>query len=45
MAGIGGVNTVPNPFIIDKHGVMRQKISGQVYYSRLGGLVAPLLKD
>lgn len=41
----GGVSTVPKSFIVDKHGVIRQKISGQVYYSRLEGLVAPLLKD
>ncbi len=41
----GGVSTVPKSFIVDKHGVIRQKISGQVYYARLEGLVAPLLKD
>ena len=42
---LGGVSTVPKSFIVDKHGVIRQKISGQVYYSRLEGLAAPLLKN
>lgn len=41
----GGVSSVPKSFIVDKRGVIRQKISGQVYYARLEGLVAPLLRD
>jgi hypothetical protein len=41
----GGANRVPLSFIVDKKGVIRHKVSGQVYYARLEGLVAPLLKD
>ena len=37
----GGGATVHKSFIIGKPGVMRQKISGQMYYGRLEGLVAP----
>jgi hypothetical protein len=32
-------------FIIDKQGVIRHKIDGQVYYGRLEDLVQPLLKE
>ena len=41
----GGANRVPLSFIVDKKGVIRHKVSGQVYYARLEGLVEPLLKD
>ena len=39
----GGVSRLPTSFIIDRHGVIRHKISGQVHYGRLEDLVAPLL--
>ncbi len=41
----GGVDRVPVSFIIDKSGVVRYKISGQVYYGRLEERVAPLLAE
>lgn len=41
----GGISRVPVSFIVDRRGVIRHKISGQVHYARLEGLVAPLLKD
>jgi hypothetical protein len=31
--------------VIDKQGVVRHKISGQVHYARLKALVAPLLAE
>jgi peroxiredoxin len=44
-AALGGVNRLPTSFIIDKHGRVRHKISGQVHYARLEGLVKPLLAE
>ena len=41
----GEIKKVPMSFIIDKKGVIRHKISGQVYYGRLENLVTPLLKE
>ena len=44
-AAFGGVSRLPTSFLIDKQGRLRKKISGQVYYSRLEGLVGGLLKE
>jgi len=44
-AAFGSVNRLPTSFIIDKQGKVRHKISGQVHYSRLKGLVEPLLAE
>ena len=41
----GGVKKVPISYIIDKNGLIRHEISGQVYYARMKDLVAPLLKE
>jgi peroxiredoxin len=41
----GGVNRLPTSFVIDKKGVIRHKISGQVHYARLQKLVEPLLEE
>ena len=40
----GGIKKIPISFIIDKQGIIRYKISGQVYYARLTNLIMPLLK-
>ncbi len=39
----GDVSTVPTSFLVDRNGVIRHKISGQVYNGRLNDLVLPLL--
>jgi thiol-disulfide isomerase/thioredoxin len=39
----GGVSRLPVSFVIDRDGKLRHKIHGQVHYSRLQGLVEPLL--
>jgi peroxiredoxin len=39
----GEVSTVPTSFIVDRNGVIRHKIAGQVYGGRLDDLVLPLL--
>lgn len=44
-AAFGGVSRLPTSFIIDKRGIIRHKISGQVHYARLQDLVEPLLKE
>ncbi len=41
----GGIKKVPMSFIIDKKGIIRHEISGQVHYARLKDLVSPLLKE
>ncbi len=41
----GSVNRVPLSFILDKQGVIRHKIVGQVHYARLHELVTPLLNE
>ena len=41
----GEVSSVPTSFLIDKRGILRKKISGQVHYARLKELVEPLLKE
>ncbi len=42
---LGGVSRLPTSFIVDKQGRVRHKISGQVHYARLEGLVKPLLDE
>lgn len=44
MAGLGEVSKLPTSFVVDKEGVIRHKISGQVHYARLQDLVEPLLR-
>jgi thiol-disulfide isomerase/thioredoxin len=44
-AAFGGVDRLPTSYIIDRDGVIRHKISGQVHYGRLKKLIAPLLGD
>ena len=44
-ASLGGVSRLPTSFIIDRQGRVRHKISGQVHYARLEGLVKPLLAE
>jgi thiol-disulfide isomerase/thioredoxin len=39
----GGVSRLPTSFIIDREGVIRHRIAGQVHYGRLEDLVLPLL--
>jgi hypothetical protein len=41
----GGVSKLPTSFVIDKRGMVRKKISGQVHYGRLEDLILPLLKE
>lgn len=41
----GSASRLPTSFVIDKHGVVCHKISGQVHYARLKGLVEPLLAE
>ena len=41
----GEIKKVPMSFIIDKKGIVRHEISGQVHYARLEDLVTPLLKE
>ena len=45
VAAFGGVSRLPTSFVIDKQGVVRHKISGQVHYARLKSLVEPLLAE
>jgi thiol-disulfide isomerase/thioredoxin len=40
----GNVSTVPTSFIVDRNGVIRHKIAGQVHGGRLDDLVLPLLR-
>jgi peroxiredoxin len=44
-SAFGGVSRLPTSFVIDKRGVVRHKISGQVHYARLKGLIEPLLAE
>jgi peroxiredoxin len=44
-AALGEVSRLPTSFVIDKQGVVRHKISGQVHYARLEALVIPLLSE
>jgi len=40
----GSVSTVPTSFIVDRDGIIRHKIAGQVHGGRLDDLVLPLLR-
>jgi thiol-disulfide isomerase/thioredoxin len=40
----GSVSTIPTSFIVDRDGVIRHRVDGQVYGGRLDDLVLPLLK-
>lgn len=42
-AAFGGVSRLPTSFIVDRQGVIRHRIAGQVHYARLEDLVLPLL--
>lgn len=44
-AAFGGVSRLPTSFLLDKQGRVRKKITGQVHYARLEGLVEPLLRE
>jgi peroxiredoxin len=44
-SAFGGVSRLPTSFVIDKKGIVRHKISGQVHYARLERLVEPLLDE
>jgi thiol-disulfide isomerase/thioredoxin len=39
----GGVNRVPLSFVIDRNGVIRHRIAGQLHAGRLDSLITPLL--
>ncbi|HRH80815.1 MAG TPA: TlpA disulfide reductase family protein [Thiobacillaceae bacterium] len=41
----GGVSRLPTSFVIDRRGMIRHKVSGQVHYGRLRDLVGPLLEE
>lgn len=41
----GGVSRLPTSFLLDRAGRLRHRISGQVHYARLEGLVLPLLRE
>jgi alkyl hydroperoxide reductase subunit AhpC len=39
----GGVDRIPLSFVIDRDGVIRHRIAGQVHAGRLDDLITPLL--
>jgi peroxiredoxin len=41
----GGVDRLPTSFVVDRRGMIRHKVSGQVHYGRLEDLVGPLLEE
>ncbi len=43
-AAFGRAGSIPTSFIVDRDGVIRHKIAGQVHYPRLEKLVLPLLE-
>jgi peroxiredoxin len=43
-AAFGRADSIPTSFVIDRDGVIRHKIDGQVHYPRLEKLVLPLLE-
>jgi thiol-disulfide isomerase/thioredoxin len=42
-AAFGGVARMPTSFVIDRRGIIRHKVSGQVHSGRLADLIDPLL--
>jgi thiol-disulfide isomerase/thioredoxin len=42
-AAFGGVSRLPTSFVIDREGVIRHRIAGQVHAGRLEDLILPLL--
>ncbi len=42
-AAFGGVDRMPTSFVIDRQGVIRHKVAGQVHAGRLDDLIGPLL--
>lgn len=42
-AAFGGVNRVPLSFVVDRDGMLRHKVAGQVHAGRLDDLITPLL--
>ena len=42
-AAFGGVNRVPLSFVVDRDGMLRYKVAGQVHAGRLDDLITPLL--
>jgi len=45
LQAFGGVDRVPLSFVIDRDGMIRQRIAGQVHPGRLEKLIEPLLAD
>lgn len=43
--GFGSPSRLPTSFLVDRHGVVRHKISGQVHTARLEALAGPLLRE
>jgi thiol-disulfide isomerase/thioredoxin len=43
--GFGGVDRVPLSFVIDRDGMIRHRIAGQVHSGRLESLIEPLLAE
>lgn len=39
----GGVTRMPLSFVVDRNGIVRHKIAGQVHPGRLDDLITPLL--
>lgn len=44
-AALGRADSIPTSFVIDRAGVIRHKIDGQVHYPRLEKLILPLLEE
>jgi alkyl hydroperoxide reductase subunit AhpC len=44
-SAFGRVEQVPTSFIVDRQGVIRHRIEGQLYYGRLEDLIGPLLAE
>ena len=43
MQAFGGVDRVPLSFVVDREGIIRHRIAGQVHKGRLESLIEPLL--
>lgn len=44
IAAFGGIEQLPTSFVIDREGVIRHRICGQMHVGRLEKLIGPLLK-